>query len=316
MSSERTRGVLLMLGAAACFSTGGLFVRLLPGLAPVELVFWRSLFSGLFIFAVLVHWHRARLPARLRAGGLPAAVSAVFLAATFFFFLFAVSHTTVANTAVLMSTGPLFLALAARLFLAERTRRGTWFAILAALAGMALMFSEGLAGGRLAGNLYALAIPISFTANYIVLRRAAARTDPTVAALFAAAIALAAAAPFVPRFAIAARDLALLACLGVVQVGLGLVLMTRAYHRLSAGELGLIGLVEPVLAPLWVWLAIGEAPGGTAAAGGALVLAAVAANQALLVREAARASPSSAAPPDRGAPAPPPPGDSARRSGS
>lgn len=280
-----------MLAAAVCFSTGGLFVRHLPGLAPIELVFWRSLFAGAFILAVLLAWHGRALPARLRGQGRAGAVSACFLAATFFFFLYSISRTTVANASVLMSTGPLFLAVAAWAFLGERPRAGTWLAITAALAGMGLMFSDGLGGGQLEGNLLALGVPVSFTVNYIVLRRAAARTDPTVSSLLAALVAIAAAAPLAWPLAISARDLAVVAALGVVQIGFGLVLMTRAYHRLSAGELGLIGLVEPVLAPLWVWIGIGERPGAAALAGGAIVLAAVFVNQLLLVRASTRAIP-------------------------
>lgn len=280
-----------MTGAAVCFSTGGLFVRYLPALEPQQIVFWRSLFAGAFIFCVLAIWHRRALPARVRAVGRAGVVSACFLAATFYLFIFSISHTTVANTAALMSTGPLFLAAAAWAFLGERPRAGTWLAIGAALAGTALMFSASLDEGQALGNLLALGVPASFTVNYIVLRRAPAKTDPTVSALIAALLAVAVAAPLVWPPAISLRDLAVVAALGIIQIGCGLVLMTRAYHRLSAGELGLIGLAEPVLAPLWVWLAIGERPGSAALAGGALVLAAVFLNQLLMLRAGARSSP-------------------------
>ena len=280
-----------MAGAAVCFSTGGLFVRHLPALDPLQIVFWRSLFAGAFILCVLAAWHRQALPGRVRAAGRAGLISACFLAATFFFFIFSISGTTVANAAALMSTGPLFLAAAAWAFLGERPRAGTWLAIAAALAGTGLMFSEGFGDGQMLGNLLALGVPASFTVNYVVLRRAPAETDPTVAALLAAFLAVAAAAPLVWPPAISLRDLAVVAALGIVQIGCGLVLMTRAYHRLSAGELGLIGLLEPVLAPLWVWLAIGERPGAAALAGGVLVLAAVFLNQLLLLRATARSNP-------------------------
>lgn len=280
-----------MAGAAVCFSTGGLFVRLLPALAPQQIVFWRSLFAGAFIFCVLAIWHRRALPARVRATGWAGVVSACFLAATFFFFIFSISHTTIANAAALMSTGPLFLAAAAWAFLGERPRGGTWLAIAAALAGTALMFSEGFGGGLVLGNLLALGVPAAFTVNYIVLRRAQAKTDPTVSALLAALLAVVVAAPLAWPLAISLRDLAVVAALGIIQIGCGLVLMTRAYHRLSAGELGLIGLAEPVLAPLWVWIGIGERPGVAALAGGVLVIAAVFVNQLMLLRAGARSSP-------------------------
>lgn len=280
-----------MAAAAVCFSTGGVFVRHLPALEAPQIVFWRSLFAGVFILCVLALWHRRALPARVRAAGWPGWISAGFLAATFFFFLFSISRTSVANASALMSTGPLFLAAAAWAFLGERPRGGTWLAIGAALAGMVLMFSDGLGDGQMQGNLLALGVPVCFTANYVVLRRAPAATDPTVAALLATLLAVIAAAPFVWPLAISARDLAVVAALGIIQIGCGLVLMTCAYPRLSAGELGLIGLAETVLAPLWVWLAIGERPGPAALAGGVLVLAAVFFNEVLLFRAGARSNP-------------------------
>ena len=273
------------------WSTAGLVMRATTVGNGWETTFWRSLFLCAVVGTLLFAQHRGAALHRVAGMGWPGVFSSLAWAAMFTCFMLALSRTTVANASVLMSTGPLFLAVAAWAFLGERPRTGTWLAIAAALGGMALMFSEGLGGGQLAGNLLALGVPASFTVNYVVLRRAAARTDPTVAALLAALLAIAVSAPLAWPLQISARDLAVVAALGVVQIGFGLVLMTRAYHRLSAGELGLISLVEPVLAPLWVWIGVGERPGAAALAGGVLVLAAVFVNQVLLLRAAARASP-------------------------
>jgi drug/metabolite transporter (DMT)-like permease len=181
MLSERSKGVLLMVGASVCFSTAGVVVRHIETVNATGIVFWRSVFMSVFLGALL-------------------------------------------------------------------------------------------------------AVPVSFTINYIVLRRAAAVTDPTVAALMAAIVSVLVAAPLAWPLVASGRDLLLLAALGFFQTGLGLALMTRAYHRLQAGELALIGLLESVLAPIWVWLAIGERPGDAALAGGVIVIGAVLANQLLGLR--------------------------------
>lgn len=292
--SERVRGALLMLAATVCISTGGVLVRHVEAVAAPGIVFWRSAFMFLFILAVLAAWHGRALPARVRAAGWPGTVSACFLAATFFFFIFSITRTSVANAWVLMSTAPLFLALAGWAFLGERPRAGTWLAIAAALVGVVLLFGDGLDTGQTAGNLLALGVPASFTVQYVLLRRAAAGVDPTVSALLAAIISALAAAPFSGPFAIPARDLLFLAALGVFQTGLGWVLMTRAYRRLSAAEIGLISLLEAVLAPLWVWVSIGERPSPAALAGGAVVIGAVLANQILALRGRPAAPPTAA----------------------
>ncbi len=291
---ERRKGRLFMLGAALCFSTGGVLVRFVGEAAPVAIVFWRSVFMFAFIAVVLLAIHGRALPARVRSMRSHAIASAAFLGATFFFYVFAVSNTTVANASVLMSTGPIFLALAAWAFLAERPPASVWATIAAAMAGIALMFSEGMGAGRLPGNLYALGVPLAFTVNYIFLRRAPGKIDPVpvmmLAALFSALAALPLAAALAAPLGAPPRAFALFAALGVLQTGLGCVLMSLAIHRLPAAELGLIALTEAVLAPLWVWLGVGEAPGPNALAGGAIVLGAVALNQAWALRAERRAA--------------------------
>lgn len=285
---ERRKGRLFMLGAALCFSTGGVLVRFVHEAAPVTIVFWRSVFMFAFIGAVLAVLHGRGLAARMRSMRSHGLASALFLAATFFFYVFAVSNTTVANASVLMSTGPIFLAVAAWVFLAERPPMSVWATISAAMAGIALMFSEGMSAGRLLGNLFALGIPLAFTVNYVFLRRAPGRIDPVPVMMLAAFLAALAALPLAGGLGASLgappREFALFAALGVFQTGFGCVLLALAIHRLPAAELGLIALTEAVLAPLWVWLGVGEAPGANALAGGAIVLAAVALNQVWAMR--------------------------------
>ena len=94
----------------------------------------------------------------------------------------------------------------------------------------------------------------------------------------------------VPAFAMmgpvtaSAQDLGILALMGSVQLGAGCLLATAASKTLTATELGLLALIEPILGPIWVWALLGEHPGAPALIGGALVLSAVIANQALAAR--------------------------------
>ena len=68
--------------------------------------------------------------------------------------------------------------------------------------------------------------------------------------------------------------------MGCVQLGTGCLLATAASKHLSATELGLLALLEPILGPIWVWALMGEHPGAATLTGGAIVLAAVLANEA------------------------------------
>lgn len=286
---ERSKGLLFMLGASVCFSTGGLLVRLAESTPPAALLVWRSTVVFLFLAVVLSRLHGGNLMLKLRVGGGPGVVSAVFLGATFCFFIFAVTRTTVANAAALMSTGPLMLTAAAWLFLGEKPRIATWVAIAAALGGITLMFADGLdSGGMMIGNLLALGIPVTFTASYIMLRRAPARLDPATTSMLASLIAAIVILPFAWPIAWPAEDWAVILALGITQTGMGLLLMSFAINRLSAGELGMVGLLEMVLAPIWVWLVLGERPADLALIGAVIVVGAVFANQLYFLRLAKR----------------------------
>jgi drug/metabolite transporter (DMT)-like permease len=102
--------------------------------------------------------------------------------------------------------------------------------------------------------------------------------------MLAAGIAALAALPFAQPLRVAVTDFPALLALGVLQTGMGCLLLALAMPKLTAAELSLIGVAEPVLAPLWVWLLLNERPGNAALIGSALVISAVIANQILTLR--------------------------------
>ena len=282
--TPRAQGLLLMLGASTCFSSGGLLVRLADATPPAAMVFWRSAIVFLFLLVLLTAWHGRSLPARVREGGVAGLASATFLGATFALFIFAVTRTPVANAAALMSTGPLMLTASAWALLGERAPPATWAAIAVALCGVGLMFADGFgSGGEALGNLLALAIPVSFTTSYLILRRSPSKPDPAVTGMVASLLAALAMVPFAWPLRWPAEDLAVLIAMGLVQTGLGLLLLMLAVNRMRAAELGMVGLLEMVLAPVWVWVLLAERPTDAALTGGVVVVGAVFANQLALV---------------------------------
>jgi drug/metabolite transporter (DMT)-like permease len=277
--AARRKGVLLMIAAGLCWSTGGIFVRNVASADGWEIVFWRSVFMVAFLFAVLVWWHRDAVWSKIAAVGTAGVLSGALLAATFFFFILSLMHNTAANTFVLMSTGPFFVAVFGWIFLRERVPLRTWVAIGVALAGITLMFAEGLGTGRSLGNLLALGVPTAFALNVVVLRRMHADVDMVPAVMIAGLISIAVALPFALPLDLSPRDLAVLAPMGILQLGLGCLLMTKATRYLSAGEVGLLSLIETILAPLWVWIGVGERPTELALVGGVIVFGALVANE-------------------------------------
>jgi drug/metabolite transporter (DMT)-like permease len=279
-ASAHRRAILFMIVAALCWSSGGLLVRLLSFRDAWEIVFWRSLFMAPFVAATLAVMHGRRMPAAVRGVGWPGVLSAAFLAGQFFLFVASLTRTTVANTFVLMSVSPFLAALAARVFLGERVPRRTWVAMAVALAGIVIMFSDSLDAGRLSGNLLAIGVSVLFALNTTVLRKVHAHVDMLPTVMLAGLLSIPLALPFALPLEASPRDLAVLAVLGCVQLGTGCLLMVAASRHLTATELGLLALLEPILGPLWVWALLGDDPGRLALIGGAIVLAAVIANEA------------------------------------
>ena len=270
----------MMIVAAICWSSGGILVRQLSITNAWEIVFWRSVFMTLFVAGVLLAMHGRRMPRAVLAGGRPVLLSGLFLAGTFFFFIGSLTRTTVANTFVLMSVSPFLAALAGRLVLRETVPMRTWVAMTVAFAGLVVMFADSLDAGRLTGNLLALGVSCCFAAQVTVLRRYHATVDMLPQVMVAGILSLVVAVALAPPFAASGRDLAVLALMGCVQLGTGCLLATAASRHLSATELGLLALLEPILGPLWVWALLAERPGPAALAGAVIVLSAVIANEA------------------------------------
>jgi drug/metabolite transporter (DMT)-like permease len=279
--ARHRRAVVMMIVAAICWSTGGILVRKLSITNAWEIVFWRSLFMAAFVALVLVIMHGRGMPRAVRAAGLPGLVAGLLLAATFFFFIGSITRTTVANTFVLMSVSPFLAALAARLVLQEPVAARTWIAMAIAFAGIVVMFGGTVDAGQLTGNLLALGVSVCFAAQLTVLRKFHATVDMLPMVMIAGLCSLVPAFLLAGPFAATGHDLAILALMGCVQLGVGCLLSTAASRTLTATELGLLALLEPILGPLWVWVLLGEHPGTYALIGGALVLSAVIANQLL-----------------------------------
>jgi drug/metabolite transporter (DMT)-like permease len=115
--------------------------------------------------------------------------------------------------------------------------------------------------------------------------------------MIAGVISIVVAAPLALPFTATPRDLGVLAVLGCVQLGTGCLLATAASRHLSATQLGLLALLEPILGPIWVWALMGEHPGAMALVGGAIVLSAVIVNEAVAAWRTRTAAPPAGVPP-------------------
>jgi drug/metabolite transporter (DMT)-like permease len=276
-------GLALMIAAPVLWSSAGVVTRHIQSAQPFEQVFWRSLFAFIFVSSVLAFQKRHPLKA-VRAAGVPGLVSGLMWAIMFTAFLFALSMTTTANTLVVMSVSPLLTAIFAKFALKDPLPLRTWIAASAAAIGIAWMFSAQLSA-HYAGMAVAFVIPVAAAINVVVLRASHARLDLVPAVMLGGALSCLIALPFALPFSASPRDIALLAFLGVLQLGLPCMLLVLASRALLAPEIALLGLLEVVLGPLWAWLGAGEVPAGSTVLGGLIVLGALVANELYTARQ-------------------------------
>jgi len=266
----------LVACAAVCWSSGGLIARLVTT-GPWTTSLWRGLFASLFLTLVLWIARRRNIVAQWREGGAPVLIAAVCMATASTCFIFALSRTSVANTAILMSTGPFVAGLLGFLLLGERVAPRTWVTMGVALAGAVVMVSSSYGRGAIVGDLLAVVMAGSFATATVLVRRHPEIPMAPAAALATALTALVA-LPLAAPLETSARDLLLLAFFGVGQFGAGFLLFMAGARLIPAAESSLIGMLETVLGPLWVWLVLNERPGAATLTGGALILTALVAN--------------------------------------
>jgi drug/metabolite transporter (DMT)-like permease len=264
---------LRLATAAVLFSTGGAAIK------AARFDAWQiaGFRSGIAALTLLVC-----LPAARRGWSWRAAVVGAAYAATLVLFVLANRLTTAANTIFLQSTAPLYLLLLGPWLLHEPVRRRDAFTMAAVGTGLVLFFvgTEQPAAtapdpGR--GNILATLSGVCWALTLVGLRwmgRSAPEGGLNAVAignLIAFAACLPLAIPLGPH---APADWGTIIYLGVVQIGLAYVLVTRALTALPVFEASLILLLEPALNPVIAWLVHGETPGGWALAGGVIILTA------------------------------------------
>jgi drug/metabolite transporter (DMT)-like permease len=278
------RALAVLLLCTVLWSTAGVGTRFLEHAEGFEIAFWRCLFCAIFVAAVLVAQHRGEWLGRIAAGGFTVWLSGVMWATMFVAFMVALSHATVANVLLVLAAAPLLAALLGWLVLREPVPARTWLSIGIAAAGMVWMVREGLSTDGITGMAIAFAVPVAAALNIVVLKRAHEQVDLVPAVLLGALMAMAFSLPFAWPLSASGSDLALLAALGVFQLGLPCMLMVGATRHLAPHEIGLLCLLEVVLGPLWVWVGVGEAPTASTLQGGALVIAALVLNELVGMR--------------------------------
>ena len=272
------RHYLFALLAPVFWSISGVTVRLMESANHWQINFYRSGSLALFVIIVMGIRYRARLGIVFQLAGWKAGLAGAFVGLAMICNIFALTHTTVANATLLMASGPLVAAVIGHYVLGERTRWGTWLAIIIAMFGITVMVGGNWHTAGWVGDLVAL-LGVFFFGCYAVSLRLGRTQDMAPAIFYAgvvgALVGLLMTTTMQSGLLIPVRDLLLCVMLGVFQIGIGGLLFVAAAQTVPAVELTLYALAEPMLAPLWTWIGVGEVPTRSTFIGGALLMSAL-----------------------------------------
>lgn len=280
--SPSAKGLLIASVGVVVLSVQGVPIRLVE-VDGWTLLFVRGMLSapGLFAFFLIVE--RARWKDQVRAMGLAGLAVALLFTLDNVMFIYSITHTSVANTLLMVSLSPLFAALLTRLVLKQSVPRRTWLAIGGATVATVVIMLGSLVAGDLSGTLAGLVTAMAIGAKLVVLRsRPSLNMVPAVAlgAAIAGLVCLPAASPASAD----GSDWVMLVLIGLFIVPVAFGLIATAPRFISAPEVALLLLIQPVLGAFWVWIAVGETPHGATLVGGLMLIAVLATHSVATVR--------------------------------
>lgn len=287
MTDSARTGFAITLVGVLIISPDTLLIRLVAA-DPWTMLAWRGLFMGAVVLAWCALFEPREL-AHIPRMGLAGWSAVASFAAGNVLFLYATTHTLVANTLFLVATSPVFSALIAWLVLGERVGPRIWVTIAAVLAGIGVIASGSLGAGGSGvrghwhGDLAALGAAASMAVSFSIARARKGRSTVPAMGLggwVAAGVGLALAPTLMP----APGDWAPLLAMGLIVSPLAFICLTIGPRHIPAADVGLLMLLEAILGPAMVWAVLGEFPGPRTLIGGAMVLGALAVSYWLALR--------------------------------
>ncbi len=270
--SERSKGLIIILIAVISFVPDSLFIKLIQT-STFNLTFWRSFISGTIIILVLALVQRNNPIKEISKAGWAGYVYIFLLATASLLFVYAIRTTSVANALFIISTSPMFAAIASRIILKEPLNSSLIWAIALSMVGIGLISSGSLTirTDAIWGDLASLLVAVMIAIKHTVARKAKAFSMVPAAGLAHILLAFTLLI-FTDVSFLNTRDMVYVLILGIVFIPVATSLMALGPRYLPAPEVALIILLEAILAPLLVWAVLGEEPTRLAILGGSLVI--------------------------------------------
>jgi drug/metabolite transporter (DMT)-like permease len=269
--NNETLGALALIFAGVFLSFGGVIIRFMESSSAWQITGYRSITFSLAILLYIIIKYKKDTPHAFKKIGHSGILIALILGFSNTCFVWGMSTTTVSNAVFIMSTGPLFAAICSYFFLKRKIGKKTFIAIAGSMFGITIMFSGGMESSNYIGNIIILGVPIGF-AFQLTLLNYNSHIDFMPATFLGGVFSSLIGFIFMANLDISTHDLLLCLFMGAFQVGIGFMLITIGSRYIPPHRAALFLLMEPVLAPIWAFLGVGEIPGQTEMLGGLIVL--------------------------------------------
>ena len=268
--SNHLKGILMSFIGVIILSPDSVLIRLADA-DSWTVLFWRGLLMAIGVFILLLITYRSKTIKEFKKvgrGGLWIGWLHGVMTGTF---VFAIMHTSIANTLVIISTGPIWIAIIAWLTLREKASLITWLAMIIVFIGIYIVMSANFGGQNIVGDIFALITAILMGFTFTLVRKyKAVNMVPTMAVggIIAAIIACI----FAPTLVLKPEAIIYVIAMGII-LSISFSLITIAPRYMPAAEVGMIMPLETVLGTLIAWKVINEVPTNNAIIGGIIVVA-------------------------------------------
>lgn len=265
-AKARGKAILFIILAAVLLSTGGVLLKFVD-MNPMAIASLRGVFSTAIVWLYLKKPNFTFSKTKIIGG--------ICYAGMITGFIIANKLTTAANAIVLQFTAPIWVAILSILVLKEKIKLYDVLSIVLVSGGMVLFFMDDVSGGNQLGNIVAILSGVALAGATIAMKFQGDGSTVEIT-LIGHIITTIVCAPFLFQANFTVQNVMVIAILGIFQVGISYILYAIAIRHLTALEAILIMFLEPILNPIWVFIAVGERPSIFALAGGVIVIATIA----------------------------------------
>ena len=272
--TNHLKGLLMTIFAVVILSPDSVLIRLVEDASPDvdswTVLFWRGLLYAVGVSLLVLIKYRDKTVAEFKNIGNGGLLIGFFSGISTGTFVFAIVYTSIANALVIISTGPIMIAIVAWFLLREKSSIITWVSMIIVFLGIYIVMSGSIGGKSLVGDFFALITAVMMGFTFTLTRK---YKDINMVPVNAIGGLIAALIAFVMahKITVPTEVIGYIIAMGAI-LSISFSLITIAPRYMPAAEVGMIMPLETVLGSLIAWYVINEVPSMNALIGGTIVI--------------------------------------------